>query len=153
MVNTPYVHISEREGVQHCHGDHCDEYFYRPLVYGKDIFTYVAHIPPGGGVPGDQGEADMYEMSLFILSGNPKVTYGDTSFSMPPLTAFHCERGVPVGFENPGDEPVTLLLSFSPAPQGANNEAEMRAFVEKRGRSTFSAEEMNKMAGEFWLAS
>ena len=152
-MNTPYVHISEREGVQHCHGDHCDEYFYRPLVYGKDIFTYVAHIPPGGGVPGDQEEADMYELSLFILSGNPRVTYGDSSFSMPPFTAFHCERGVPVGFENPGDEPVTLLLSFSPAPKGANNEAEMRALVEKRGRSMFSAEEMNKMAGEFWLDS
>jgi hypothetical protein len=72
---------------------------------------------------------------------------------MPPYTALHCAKGVPVGFENHGSEPVTLLLSFTPSPKGAINEDEMRAFVEKRGRSTFSATDMNKMAGEFWLNS
>ncbi len=153
MSEKRYVHISEREGVQHCHGEHCDEYFYRPLVYGKDLFTYVAHIPPGGGVPGDQDEADMFEMSLFILNGTATVTYADESFDMAPNNALHCPKGVPVGFENNTDKPVTLLLSFAPSPKGAENEDEMRAFVEARGRSTFSAAVMNQMAGEYWKNS
>lgn len=153
MSEKRYVHISEREGVQHCHGENCDEYFYRPLVYGKDLFTYVAHIPPGGGVPGDQEEADMFEMSLFILNGTATVNYGEESFTMEPNNALHCPKGVPVGFENHTDEPVTLLLSFSPSPKGATNEDEMRALIEARGRSTFSAAVMNEMAGEYWLDS
>jgi mannose-6-phosphate isomerase-like protein (cupin superfamily) len=149
MSEKPFVDVKEVEGVQHCHGDDCDEYFYRPLVYGKDLFTYIAHIPPGGGVPPDQEEADMYEVSLYILSGRPRVTYGAESFTMYAHTALHCEKGVPVGFENPNQEPVSLILSFTPPPQGANNPDEMRRFVESRGRSVFSPNTMNKMAGDF----
>lgn len=147
MGTVPYVQAKDIEGVQHCHGEHCDEYYYRPLVYGKEVFTYIAHIPAGGGVGGDQDEADMFEMSLYVLDGNPVVTYGDERQSLHPHTALHCPRGLPVGFENPTDKPVSLILSFSPSPQGASNSDEMRAFVEKRGRSVFSPEAMNEMAG------
>lgn len=95
MAKEPFIYARDMEGVQHCHGEHCDEYYYRPLVYGHDLFTYIAHIPPGGGVPGDQEEADMYELSLYILDGQCLVEYGDDSFTMPPHTALHCQKGVP----------------------------------------------------------
>lgn len=147
MEKKQFIDARDIEGVQHCHGENCDEYYYRPLVYGKDLFTYIAHIPPGGGVPGDEEEASMYELSLYILSGNPLVTYGDDTFKMYPHTALHCEKGVPIGFENPNDEPVSLLLSFTPSPKGAMNSDEMRQFIEARGRSMFSPEDMNRMAG------
>jgi mannose-6-phosphate isomerase-like protein (cupin superfamily) len=149
MADVPYIRVRDMEGVQHCHGEDCDEYYYRPLVYGKDLFTYIAHIPPGGGVPPDQEEADMYEVSLYILDGQPLVHYGGDQFTMTPHTALHGRRGVPFGFENPTDEPVSLILSFTPSPQGANSPDEMRAFVEKRGRSVLSPEAMNEMAGGF----
>lgn len=148
MGKAPFVEARNVEGVQHCHDENCDEYYYRPLVYGKDLFTYIAHIPPGGGVPSDQEESDMYELSLYIIDGQPLVIYGDERFTMHPHTALHCEKGVPVGFENPTEEPVSLLLSFTPSPRGAMDSDEMRAFVEARGRSVFSPEAMNEMAGE-----
>ncbi len=148
MANQPFVDTRGVEGVQHCHGEHCDEYYYRPLVYGNDLFTYVAHIPPGGGVPPDEEESSMYELSLYVLSGHMLVSYGEEKFTMGPHTALHCVRGVPVGFENPGDEPVSLVLSFAPAPKGASNADEMRALVESRGRNVFSPAAMNAMAGD-----
>jgi quercetin dioxygenase-like cupin family protein len=147
MANQPYVNARDVEGVQHCHGEICDEYYYRPLVYGKDLFTYIAHIPPGGGVPPDQEESDMYELSLYIIDGQPLVLYGGDKFTMQPHAALHCQRGVPLGFENPTDKPVTLILSFTPSPRGAINPDETRALVEERGRSVFSPESMNDMAG------
>ena len=87
MTRAPFVNARDVEGVQHCHGEHCDEYYYRPLVYGKDLFTYIAHIPPGGGVPPDAEESSMYELSLYILDGRPTVLYGDDRFVMHPHTA------------------------------------------------------------------
>lgn len=150
MGRYPFVDARNVEGVQHCHEDHCDEYYYRPLVYGDGLFTYIAHIPPGGGVQPDQEEADMFELSLYVLSGRPDVTYGNETFAMCPHTALHCKRGVPVGFENPNSEPVSLILSFTPPPKGANNSDEMRQLVESRGRSVFSPEVMNRMAGELF---
>jgi mannose-6-phosphate isomerase-like protein (cupin superfamily) len=148
MPSNPIIDARDVEGVQHCHGDNCDAYYYRPLVYGNDLFTYIAHIPPGGGVPPDQEEADLFEMSLYVLSGHPQVTYANERFEMRPHTALHCEKGVPVGFRNDGPEPVSLILSFSPPPQHAGNPEEMRRLVESRGRSVFSPESMNRMAGD-----
>ncbi|MDX1435821.1 MAG: hypothetical protein R3335_03355 [Anaerolineales bacterium] len=147
MTKTQFVDLREIGGVQHCHGENCDEYYYRPLVYGDNLFTYVAHIPPGGGVPPDQEEADMYELSLYILDGTPTVYYGEDQFIMYPHTALHCKRGVKVGFDNPTKDPVSLVLSFTPAPGGPTNSQEMQEFVEARGRSIFSPASMNSMSG------
>ena len=147
MADKPFIYAKDMEGVQHCHDENCDEYYYRPLVYGKDLFTYIAHIPPGGGVPADQEESDMYELSLYILDGQPLVTYGDDKFTMVPHTALHIQRGVMLGFDNPTDKPVSLILSFTPSPKGAINPDEMRALIERRGRSVMTPESMNEMAG------
>jgi hypothetical protein len=147
MAQPPFVEARNVEGVQHCHGEHCDEYYYRPLVYGKELFTYIAHIPPGGGVPPDEEESSLFELSLYILDGRPTVFYGDQVFTMYPHTALHCGRGVPLGFENRSDKPVTLILSFAPSPRGAINADEMRALVESRGRSVIAPAAMNEMAG------
>ncbi len=147
--------LREIEGVQHCHGSDCDEYYYRPLVYGDNLFTYVAHIPPGGGFPGDQGESEMFETSLYILAGEVVVTVGhgttpdscDEQFVLRPHMAMHRPKGLACGMWNRGDVPVSLVLSFSPPPAGPKNPREMRELVEKRGRSVEPPAEMNAMAG------
>ena len=142
-----WVAAKETEGVRHCHGEECDDYWYRPLVYGNDLFTYIAHIPPGGGVPPSAEEAKLFELSLYVLSGNVFVMFGDETFTLSPHHALHIPKGVPVGFENRGDAPVTILMSFSPPPSGVHNTEEMRERVEKRGRRMWSAAELNAMAG------
>jgi hypothetical protein len=154
MTKVPWLDLREIEGVQHCHGDNCDEYFYRPVVYGTDLFTYVAHIPPHGGVSGDQAESDMFEMSLYILDGHVTVTEGEGTpdtvsqkYLLGPHKAMHCRKGMPYGLWNETDYPASLVLSFTPPPSGPKNPKEMREFVEERGRSVASPEEMNDMAG------
>ena len=77
MADRPWLDLREIEGVQHCHGPDCDEYYFRPVVYGDDIFTYVAHLPPHGGVSGSQEESDVWEMSLYVLDGEITVTAGE----------------------------------------------------------------------------
>src|SRR5690606_9270261 len=134
MGTTRWIELKDADGYQHCHGEHCDEYWYRPLVFGKDLFTYVAHIPPGGGVPSDREEANLLAMSLFTLEGDIEVVYGEERFTVPPMSALHCPKGVPVGFFNHGDKPASLVLSFAPPPGGAHNHEEMREFARKRGR-------------------
>lgn len=147
MSKAVVLHLKDMEGVQHCHDGDCDEYYYRPLVYGDDLFSYIAHIPPGGGVPGDQEEADMFEMSCLILSGTATAQYADEKFDMQPYSALHCPRGVPVGFFNRTSEPVSLTLSFTPSPRGAKNPQEMRQYLLDRGRKVWTADEMNAMSG------
>ena len=155
MTDKPWLDLRDIEGVQHCHGEDCDEYYYRPVVYGDKIFTYVAHIPPGGGVPGDQGEADMFELSLYILDGEVTVTVGpgspadvEKTYVLKPHMAMHWPKGEPYGLWNETDSPASLILSFTPSPRGAKNPTEMREFLEERGRSVVPATEMNAMAGD-----
>ena len=154
MSEKPWLDLREIEGVQHCHGENCDEYYYRPVVYGDALFTYVAHIPPHGGVSGDQGESDMFEMSLYVLDGLVTITDGegtpdevDVKYVLRPHTAMSFPKGKPYGLWNETDAPASLVLSFTPAPKGARNPREMREFLEERGRSVESAETMNAMAG------
>ncbi len=154
MSNVPWVDAREIDGVQHCHGEDCDEYFYRPVVYGTDLFTYVAHIPPHGGVSGDQAESDLFEMSLYVLDGQVTVTEGEGTpetvsqkYVLGPHKAMHFPKGKPFGLWNETGSPSSLVLSFSPPPGGPKNPTQMREFVEKRGRSVASPEEMNEMAG------
>jgi glyoxylate utilization-related uncharacterized protein len=155
VTDKPWLDLRDIEGVQHCHGDDCDEYYYRPVVYGDSIFTYVAHIPPGGGVSGDQGEADAFELSLYILDGEVTVTVGEGShadvaktYVLKPHMAMNWPKGEPYGLWNETDAPASLILSFTPPPRGAKNPKEMRELVEERGRSVASAEDMNEMAGD-----
>ena len=151
-ANQPWIAAKDAEGVRHCHGEHCDDYWYRPLVWGKELFTYVAHIPPGGGVPPDAEEAKLFELSLYVLSGNLHATLGSETLTMPPHSALHIPKGVPAGFANQGDAPVTILLSFAPPPGTVSNIEEMRQRVESRGRRMWSPAEMNAMAGNIFGA-
>ena len=155
MTDKPWLDLRDIEGVQHCHGEDCDEYFYRPVVYGENIFTYVAHIPPGGGVSGSQAESDMFELSLYILDGEVTVTVGEgtpadveETIVLKPHTAMSWPKGDPYGLWNETDAPASLILSFSPAVGGAKNPKEMRELLEARGRSVVPAEVMNEMAGD-----
>ena len=58
--------FTEVEAYQHAD----DGYYYRPLVAGKELFSYVAHVPAGGYMPPDAEEAELFELSLFMLEGN-----------------------------------------------------------------------------------
>jgi hypothetical protein len=152
MENKRWVAARETEGVQHCHGDECDEYWYRPLVYSKHLFTYIPNIPPGGGVPPSDDEAKLFELSLYVLAGDVRVQYGDETFTLTPHHALHIPKGVPVGFENRGQTPVTILLSFAPPPGSVHNTDEMRQRVEAGGRRMWSPAELNAMAGDLFDA-
>lgn len=140
--------------MQHCHGEHCDEYFYRLVVYGETLITYVAHIPPHGGVSGDQRESDMFELSLYVLDGEATVTKGEGTPDdfeekcvLRPHTAMNFPKGKPYGLWNEQDVPARAALSITPPPRGAKNPREMRELLEKRGRSVEPPEEMKAMAG------
>lgn len=155
MSIVPWVDAREIPGVQHCHGEDCDEYYFRPLVFGDEIFTYIAHMPPGGGASGDQAESEMFEMSLYVLDGEATVTKGkgtpeevEEVYVLHPHTAMDFPRGQPLGIWNRSENPTTLLMSFSPVGEGGpQNMEEYRVRVESSGRSLFSPEEMNSMAG------
>jgi len=149
--------LREIEGVQHCHGEHCDECFYRLVVYGETPITYVAHIPPHGEVSGDQRESGMFELSLYVLDGEATATKGEGTpdfseegYVLRPHAAMNFPKGKPHGLWNEQDVPASLVLSFAPPPRGAKNPREMHELLEKRGRSVEPPEEMNAMAAPSW---
>jgi hypothetical protein len=76
--------------------------------------------------------------------------FGYATFTLSPHHALHIPKGVPVGLENRGIAPVTLLMSFAPPLGGANNTEEMRERVEARGRRMWSPAELNAMAGNIF---
>jgi hypothetical protein len=146
--------LKEAYGYQHCHGDDCDEFYFRPLIMGKEMFTYVAHLPPGGGLYGDEGEAQHFEQSIFVLSGEVTVFLGkdhpeeaETKHTVGPFEAFICRRGEPWGKWNLGDTPVSYVCTFTWLPKATTPE-EFLELVKNRGGEFFTPEEMNAMAGE-----
>ena len=46
-----------------------DDYWYRPLVFGDNLFTYVAHVRSSAYMAPDKAEAELFELSLYMLEG------------------------------------------------------------------------------------
>lgn len=101
-------------------------------------------------MPPSEEEAKLFELSLYVLEGDVLVLFGDEKFTLSPHHALHIPKGVPLGFENHGNTPVTILMSFAPPPGGATNTEEMRKRVEGRGRRMWSPAELNAMAGNIF---
>ena len=148
--------LSEAFGIQHAD----DQFYFRPLILGQNLFSYVAHIPPGGGVPPYPVHAkrNQIEHSLYVLSGILEVEVGGASVSMVPHTAIHIAAGEAVEMLNGTDSPVSIYMVYSPSPWGPESHYEdrkaitthdeMLAFYQARGTRIWSPEEMNAMGGD-----
>lgn len=140
MVHERMVRLAEVEGLKH--GD--DDYFFRPLSFGKDIYMYVAHVPPGGVMPPDPEEANLFEAAMFMLEGQLEISDGQETFDMAAEEALHIPKGMPFGVRNRWDETASLVMTFTP-PSRRKSLAEFKEEFERRGLIIKSAADANAM--------
>lgn len=134
--------FTEVEAYQHAD----DGYYYRPLVAGKELFSYVAHVPVGGYMPPDAEEAELFELSLFMLEGRLDGILDTDRVALAPGDALHIPRGMPFGVENRGSATVSFVLSFAPPPPGVDLE-KMKAQAIARGRNVIEAADVEDVVG------
>ena len=134
--------LRDTEGFQHA----LDDYWYRPLVIGDNLFTYVAHVAPGGDMPADAEEAELFELSLFMLGGRLTITYGEEQLEIAAGDGLFVPRGVAFGVRNVTPEVGTFLLTFTPPP-GITSAEELKERFIAKGRVVRSAPEMAEMVG------
>ncbi|HSV92232.1 MAG TPA: cupin domain-containing protein [Desulfobacterales bacterium] len=134
--------LRDTVGFQHAQ----DDYWYRPLVLGDNLFSYVAHVPPGGDMPASAEEAELFELSLFMLGGRLHVLFGDDEFDIAAGEALFIPRGVPFGVRNTTAEVGTFLLTFTPPPSITSVE-ELAERFRARGKVVKSPAEMAEMVG------
>ena len=101
------VRLEEVEGFRHAD----DDYWYRPLIFSKNLFTYVAHIPPNGEMPAHE-DAHEFDTSLFMLEGSLQITYGKEVFPISKHEALYVRGGVPFGVKNEGSETETSQMRY-----------------------------------------
>ena len=135
--------VREASGFQHAN----DEYYYRPLVAGDALFTYVAHVPAGGVMPPDAEEAKLFELSFFMLDGDLIATLGTEDMPLRPGEALHIPRGVAFGVRSETARTASFVLSFSPPPRSGSIHQMLRAARES-GRRVFEAAEFESIVGE-----
>ncbi len=135
--------VRDASGFQHAN----DEYYYRPLVSGDELFTYVAHVPAGGVMAPDAEEAKLFELSLFMLDGELIGTLGTEDMPMRPGEALHIPRGVAFGVRNETDRTSSFVLSFSPPPRSGGIPQMLDAAREK-GRRVYEPAEFESIVGE-----
>jgi quercetin dioxygenase-like cupin family protein len=94
MAEKQLVKLDEVEGFQHAQ----DDYWFRPLLFGKRLFMYVAHVPPGGDIPADgHAEKEEFELALYMLEGSLEITYGEEKFEIAPEMVLLVPLGTPFG--------------------------------------------------------
>lgn len=135
--------IREAPGFQHAGKD---EYYYRPLVAGETLMTYVAHVPPGGDMPPDQEEADQFELSLFMLDGELLATIGGQDRVLRTGDGQHIPRGTPFGVRNTTASTASFVLSFAPTPHSGDVES-MFDDARARGTRVWTPEELAPVIG------
>ena len=135
--------LASAGGVQHAD----DDYWYRPLVAGDNLFTYVAHVLPGGYMAPDAKEAELFELSLYRLDGALLIYYGDETFTIEPHSALFIPRGVPLGVRNETGLVATFVLTFTPPPKIESMEAWLERVPEHKRKS---AGEIRAMIGQDW---
>lgn len=124
-----------------------DEYFYRPLVAGEELFTYVAHVPAGGVMPPDAEEAKLFELSLFMVEGSLQAECGEEEVALSVGDALHIPRGTPFGVANRTQSPATFVLSFSPPPPNINLDSLKQEAIDK-GRVVIDAPDVMGRVGD-----
>jgi len=135
--------VRDASGFQHAN----DEYYYRPLVSGDELFTYVAHVPAGGVMAPDAEEAKLFELSLFMLDGELIGTLGTDDMALQPGQALHIPRNVAFGIRNETDKTASFVLSFSPPPRSGGIQQMLDAAREK-GRRVYEPSEFDAIVGE-----
>lgn len=130
----------DASGFQHAN----DEYYYRPLVSGAELFTYVAHVPAGGVMAPDAEEAKLFELSLFMIEGELIGTLVTTDVDLHPGDALHIPRGTAFGVRNETDGTASFILSFSPPPRAGSIE-QMLDDARARGRRVYAPHEFDDM--------
>lgn len=135
--------VRDAAGFQHAN----DDYYYRPLVAGDELFTYVAHVPAGGVMPPDAEEAKLFELSLFMLDGELIGTLATEDMLLRPGDALHIPRGVAFGVRNETTRSASFVLSFSPPPRSGSVERMLQAARES-GRRVFEPAEFQSIVGQ-----
>ena len=135
--------VRDAPGFQHAN----DEYYYRPLVAGEELFTYVAHVPAGGVMAPDAEEAKLFELSLFMLDGELIGTLANEDMPLRPGEALHIPRGVAFGVRNETASAASFVLSFSPPPRSGSVH-EMLAAAREKGRRVYEPAEFESIVGE-----
>jgi glyoxylate utilization-related uncharacterized protein len=135
--------VRNASGFQHAN----DEYYYRPLVSGDELFTYIAHVPAGGVMAPDAEEAKLFELSLFMLDGELIGTLGTEDMPMRPGEALHIPRGVAFGVRNETDTTSSFVLSFSPPPRSGGI-AQMLDAAREKGRRVYEPAEFESIVGK-----
>ena len=144
MASTPRpLHVRDASGFQHAN----DEYYYRPMVSGAELFTYVAHVPAGGVMAPDAEEAKLFELSLFMLDGKLVGTLGTEDMGLEPGQALHIPRGVAFGVRNETDRTASFVLSFAPPPRAGGIE-EMLSAARDKGRRVYEPAEFDPIVGD-----
>ena len=134
--------LRDTHGFQHAK----DDYWYRPMVIGDNLFSYVAHVPPGGDMPADAEEAEEFELSMFMLGGTLHITFGDEQFDMTAGDGVFIPRGVAFGVRNQTDEVGSFFLTFTPPPGITSIESMIERF-RSLGRTFKTPEEMAELVG------
>jgi quercetin dioxygenase-like cupin family protein len=126
------------------HGE--DNYWYQPLVFGTNLFTYLASVPPGGFMPPHGHEEDPYELSYYHLDGELELLLEHDTFTVKPGDAVHVDPGVSLGVRNTSGAVARFLLTFNPPP-AVQSEDRMLARAQERGQGVKSPKDMAAMAG------
>jgi quercetin dioxygenase-like cupin family protein len=135
--------IKDAAGFQHAG----DQYYYRPLVAGEELFMYVAHIPANGSMPPDAEEAKLFELSLFMLDGELTLILDTDEFVAGPGDAVHVPRGVAFGVKNPSDKSASFVLAFAPPP-GKGTIEERLENARARGRHVLEPKDFDPIIGK-----
>ncbi len=145
MAPKRYTHIrtSTLEAFQHAR----DDYWYRPVVFGKNLFTYVAYVPPGGSMPPHGHEEDPYELSLVMLQGELQIMLDGDTFTASAGDAIHVEPTVSLGVHNLTARTAAFVLTFNPPPPSITSIEAVRERYQKRGSGIKEAAEINALTG------
>ena len=137
------VSITEAPGFQHAG----DQYYYRPLVAGDELFMYVAHIPAHGSMPPDAEEAKLFELALFMIDGELTMILDADEFAARPGDAVHIPRGVAFGVRNESDKSASFVLAFAPPP-GKGTISERLESARARGRRVLEPRDFDTIIGK-----
>src|SRR3989304_3720620 len=91
-----------------------DDYWFRPVVFGKNLYTYIAYVPPGGFMPPHGHEEDPYELSLVMIQGTLDIMLDGDTFTATSGDAVHIDPTVSLGVRNRSHAVASFVLTFNP---------------------------------------
>ncbi|MDX6555236.1 MAG: hypothetical protein QOD86_1431 [Miltoncostaeaceae bacterium] len=90
---------------------------YTFLVTGEEsggrYFSMLAVVPPNGGPPPHTHELE--DETFYVLEGTPTFRLGDERIVAGPGDFVNIPRGLLHCFRNFSDEPMTMILTFTPS--------------------------------------